>query len=79
MMFFLSFPRPDLLRFRGLLGRILADFRTFMQATPELPPEPVTAAVVATPPPRPREIGGPTGPEPTRYGDWERQGRCIDF
>jgi hypothetical protein len=29
--------------------------------------------------PRPREIGGPQGPEPTRYGDWERRGRCIDF
>ena len=26
-----------------------------------------------------REIGGPSGPEPTRYGDWERKGRCIDF
>lgn len=26
-----------------------------------------------------REIGGPEGPEPTRYGDWERKGRCIDF
>lgn len=25
------------------------------------------------------EIGGPQGPEPTRYGDWERAGRCIDF
>lgn len=25
------------------------------------------------------EIDGPTGPEPTRYGDWERKGRCIDF
>ena len=25
------------------------------------------------------EIGGPQGPEPTRYGDWERRGRCIDF
>jgi hypothetical protein len=25
------------------------------------------------------EIGGPAGPEPTRYGDWERRGRCIDF
>jgi hypothetical protein len=29
--------------------------------------------------PRPREIGGPTGPEPTRFGDWEKKGRCIDF
>jgi hypothetical protein len=28
---------------------------------------------------RPREIGGPQGPEPTRFGDWERAGRCIDF
>jgi hypothetical protein len=27
----------------------------------------------------PEEIGGPEGPEPTRYGDWERKGRCIDF
>jgi shikimate dehydrogenase len=26
-----------------------------------------------------REIGGPKGLEPTRYGDWERAGRCIDF
>ena len=28
---------------------------------------------------RPAEHGGPRGPEPTRYGDWERKGRCIDF
>lgn len=27
----------------------------------------------------PKEIGGPTGPEPTRYGDWERKGRVSDF
>ena len=25
------------------------------------------------------EIGGPRGLEPTRYGDWEKGGRCIDF
>ncbi len=25
------------------------------------------------------ERGGPSGPEPTRYGDWEYKGRCIDF
>ncbi len=29
--------------------------------------------------PMPREIGGPKGPEPTRYGDWEVKGRCTDF
>jgi hypothetical protein len=28
---------------------------------------------------QPREIGGPKGPEPTRYGDWEVGGRCTDF
>lgn len=27
----------------------------------------------------PGEIGGPRGPEPTRYGDWEAKGRCSDF
>ena len=26
-----------------------------------------------------KEIGGPKGPEPTRYGDWEQNGRCSDF
>jgi hypothetical protein len=26
-----------------------------------------------------KEIGGPKGLEPTRYGDWEKRGRCIDF
>jgi len=26
-----------------------------------------------------REHGGRAGPEPTRYGDWEKNGRCIDF
>ena len=31
------------------------------------------AAMAAT------EHGGPAGPEPTRYGDWEVNGRCIDF
>ncbi|XP_049867226.1 succinate dehydrogenase assembly factor 4, mitochondrial-like [Pectinophora gossypiella] len=25
------------------------------------------------------EVGGPKGPEPTRYGDWERKGICVDF
>jgi hypothetical protein len=25
------------------------------------------------------ELGGPKGPEPTRFGDWERKGRCSDF
>ncbi|MBT5219543.1 MAG: DUF1674 domain-containing protein [Woeseia sp.] len=28
---------------------------------------------------QPKEIGGRDGPDPTRYGDWEKNGRCIDF
>ena len=28
---------------------------------------------------RPAEDGGPKGPEPTRYGDWEKKGLAIDF
>ncbi|MDH3747227.1 MAG: DUF1674 domain-containing protein [Gammaproteobacteria bacterium] len=28
---------------------------------------------------QPKEIGGRDGPDPTRYGDWEKAGRCIDF
>jgi len=27
----------------------------------------------------PVELGGREGPEPTRFGDWEKAGRCIDF
>ncbi len=30
-------------------------------------------------PAQPDEYGGPKGLEPTRYGDWERAGRCFDF
>ena len=26
-----------------------------------------------------KEVGGVKGPEPTRYGDWEKNGRCSDF
>jgi len=33
----------------------------------------------ATAVPLGQELGGPPGPEPTRYGDWEKGGRCIDF
>lgn len=28
---------------------------------------------------RPKEVQGPKGPEPTRYGDWERKGIASDF
>jgi hypothetical protein len=28
---------------------------------------------------KPKELNGPKGPEPTRYGDWERKGIASDF
>jgi len=43
-------------------------------------PAPAEAEHVPSAPVAPREIGGRTsGLEPTRYGDWEKNGRCIDF
>ncbi|MFD2264009.1 DUF1674 domain-containing protein [Lacibacterium aquatile] len=49
--------------------------RTFTSHAPK--------AAEAAPAPAPEkkevEYGGPKGPEPTRYGDWERGGRCSDF
>jgi hypothetical protein len=48
-------------------------------------PEPAEVKEVARKKPQPgtgtpsREVGGPKGPEPTRYGDWESNGRCSDF
>jgi len=30
-------------------------------------------------PKAPKEVGGRGGLDPTRYGDWEKAGRCIDF
>lgn len=40
-----------------------------------------SAATERAPAPKtaPKEIGGRDGPEPTRYGDWEKNGRCVDF
>jgi hypothetical protein len=54
-------------------------------ADPQARPDAAAAGPVPTDPPadsfndRPVETGGPPGPEPTRYGDWEKNGRCIDF
>jgi hypothetical protein len=52
-----------------------------MAATPRDIPKPDAAKSTEKPPApaKPREIGGPKGPEPTRYGDWEVNGRCTDF
>ncbi len=42
-------------------------------------PETAPEATAKGPEQKPGEIGGPQGPEPTRYGDWEFKGRCSDF
>ena len=72
---------------------ILADFNA-MQNEPKLSAAgdrsvaaggepPVAPALPASPaaagPGAAAELGGPPGPEPTRFGDWEKNGRCIDF
>ncbi len=44
----------------------------------ETPATPAPSAAKA-PPAKPKEIGGPKGPEPTRFGDWEQKGRVSDF
>jgi hypothetical protein len=74
----------------GLARAILAEFA----AVPNDPSAEAPAAAAETstdmklgsdiPTPTPAnpprtEIGGPKGPEPTRFGDWERNGRCVDF
>ena len=42
------------------------------QVQPNADQQPAPAA-------KPVEIGGREGPDPVRYGDWEKNGRCIDF
>jgi hypothetical protein len=79
---------------RGCLQQILADLSAMSMPAGKSPPpdasvpagsatEPEQAAA-ALPAPharaaRRREIGGRSGPDPTRFGDWEKNGRCIDF
>jgi hypothetical protein len=36
-------------------------------------------AAAANARPAPKELQGPKGPEPTRYGDWETKGIASDF
>lgn len=51
-----------------------------LQPESRLGPQPATRRLAETDAaPLPKEIGGREGPEPVRYGDWEKNGRCIDF
>jgi len=51
----------------------ISEVKNASQAAPPTEASPTAAN------PAPREVGGREGPEPTRYGDWELKGRCIDF
>ncbi len=51
-------------------------YRCMENEKPTVDPAPKPAAPVM---PKEKEFGGPAGPEPTRYGDWEQKGRCTDF
>ncbi|MEO8064392.1 MAG: succinate dehydrogenase assembly factor 4 [Pseudomonadota bacterium] len=70
----------------GREGAILAEFAPVPNAPSDVD-VPVVAAAVPTgaqhsqarPADLVNELGGPQGPEPTRFGDWEKNGRCIDF
>ncbi|MFY2764771.1 DUF1674 domain-containing protein [Arenimonas sp. MALMAid1274] len=53
--------------------RIIGETATSTEPA-SLPPDASPAPAAA-----PVEIGGRNGPDPTRYGDWEKNGRCIDF
>jgi len=73
----------------GRTRLILAEFGPVPNAPSELDSSSANAAKTAAVPGAgavestgkavPAEIGGPQGPEPTRFGDWEKNGRCVDF
>jgi len=50
-----------------------------MQDEPKNPPKDANEQADTDKKDKPKEIGGPKGPEPTRYGDWEVNGRVSDF
>jgi hypothetical protein len=47
--------------------------------TQEQAPAASGTAVPQAPAPHEHEVGGRGGLDPVRYGDWEKNGRCIDF
>jgi len=73
----------------GRRGAILAEFAPVPNVQPDPPDTSATDAASDVRAAREestrsleipvREYGGPAGPEPTRFGDWEKNGRCIDF
>lgn len=63
-------------------GRFLANFHFVMNDLQDQPKIESTDKPAEAKPAEQcpvRELGGRQGPEPTRFGDWELRGRCIDF
>ena len=56
---------PRAARIAAAAARALAEAEARRAATPAAP--------------RPPELGGRDGPEPVRFGDWERRGIAVDF
>ncbi len=46
---------------------------------PDIGPSDTEDTTVSVSVPPAKEVGGREGLDPTRYGDWEKNGRCIDF
>ena len=65
----------------GLAVRLLRAYLLAIADEAKIPAAKAEAVKPAAQKPgvNPTEHGGPKGPEPTRYGDWEKNGRCIDF
>ena len=63
--------------FKGPSQRHIHSMTSLDKRAPKAVPPPAPEA--PPPAPAPKEFGGPKGPEPTRYGDWEQKGRCTDF
>jgi len=57
-------------------GRTMTSSNPSESSIARIPAEPTQPVPGPTPP---KEVGGRDGLEPTRYGDWEKNGRCIDF
>jgi hypothetical protein len=69
-----------ILLFSGKLSPVMTNSQDQVELSPPAMPE--TGAPLAAGPVPPAtvfEVGGRDGPEPTRFGDWELRGRCIDF
>jgi hypothetical protein len=66
-------------RIKGFTEHLVRRATARPAEAPAPPPEPAVDSVAEPAPKAKNEQGGPKGPEPTRYGDWEAKGRCIDF